>query len=61
MGEQHPLTAQADYCLGRAAFERGDLATARSRFESCLEVREKALGADHPDTERTRVWLERTV
>jgi len=40
--------------LALALHEQGDLTGAQPLFERALAIREKALGSEHPDTERSR-------
>ena len=41
--------------------DQGDLAAARPLFERALAISEKALGPEHPDTNRTRCHLARLL
>ena len=45
--------------LGDMLRVRGIPAEARRYFQEALAIREAALGAEHPDTERARKWLKK--
>jgi tetratricopeptide repeat protein len=48
-------------CLAVLLHDHGDLAAARPLIERALAISEKALGPDHPHTNRTRCHLARLL
>jgi tetratricopeptide (TPR) repeat protein len=45
--------------MGTVLSKQGEYGKAMEMYERALRVREKALGADHPDTVRVREAIER--
>ena len=49
LGESHEEVARAIFLIASVLRDKGDYATAISRFEECLEIRKNAQGVDHPE------------
>jgi Tfp pilus assembly protein PilF len=57
-GPDHPKVAIRVNNLGHVLHYLGDLNGARKHFERALKIFERALGKDHPDTQKVRRNLE---
>jgi serine/threonine-protein kinase len=58
LGVNHPNVAWSLSGLAEVCVEQGRLDEARAHFTRALELREKALGPDHPMARETRERLK---
>ncbi|CAM9210238.1 unnamed protein product [Laminaria digitata] len=58
LGPEHPMTAGRQHNLGMVKRGQGREEEARENFRRALEIREKTMGADHPDTKLSRDLAE---
>jgi tetratricopeptide (TPR) repeat protein len=56
LGEAHPATLEARYCLAWAREQRADWDGAQAELERILDARRRTLGDEHPDTVTT--WYD---
>jgi tetratricopeptide (TPR) repeat protein len=57
----HPDFALVSFNLGRLHRETGDLARARAELDEAIEIRDRVLGPEHPQTLETRVERARVM
>jgi hypothetical protein len=61
MGPDHPNTATSLHNFADVRRAQGDLQAARTLLDRALAIWETRLGADHPDTVRSREALAAVV